>query len=266
MKASFPFNRRAAGMRSRLIVALDVGNLAEAAQLVRCLRGEVRTFKIGKQLLLQAGPAAVHMVREHGGDVFLDLKFHDVPHAVAKAAVEATRLGVRFFDLHASGSTEMMERTVAEVGRICRNENLRRPKILAVTVLTSIRHDDLPRIGIAGAMHDQVARLARLARDAGMDGVVAPPQEAAPIRSLCGGGFLIVTPGIRPESNATEEDDDDPPTATPEAAIRAGADYLVVGQPIRDAVDPAAVARDVIAAMQRAVTPAEPNADEPDIA
>jgi len=253
-------------MRSRLIVALDVPSLAEATQLVRCVRREVRCFKIGKQLFLQAGPAAVHMVREHGCDVFLDLKFHDVPHAVAKAAVEATRLGVRFFDMHASGSSEMMERAVAEVGRVCRVENLRRPKILAVTVLTSIRHDDLPRIGIAGAMQDQVARLARLARDAGMDGVVAPPQEAAPIRALCGAGFLIVTTGIRPDENDASDDDDDPPTATPEAAIRAGADYLVVGAPIRDAVDPAAMSRNIIAAMQRAVAPPPSTGDEPDIA
>ncbi len=252
MKTYWPFHRRAAGMRGRLIVSLDVGTLPEATQLVQTLRSEVGMFKIGKQLFMHCGPAVVQMVRDYGSEVFLDLKFHDVPRTVAKAGVEATRLGVRMFDLHASGSLDMMQRTVSEVGRVCRTENLRRPKVLAVTVLTSLSHDDLQRIGVSGEIQDQVSRLALLAREAAMDGVVAPPQEAEPIRKLCGSGFLIVTPGIRPEESEPAPSDDYPP-ATPEAAIRAGADYLVVGQPIRDAVDPAAAARAIVAAMQRAV-------------
>ena len=116
-------------------------------------------------------------IRERGGEVFLDLKFHDIPRTVAKAGVEATRLGVRMFDVHASGSVEMMRQTVAEVNKVCRTEHLVRPKLLAVTVLTSLNHDDLKRVGVRSGVESQVVRLAKLAREAGMDGVVASPHE-----------------------------------------------------------------------------------------
>ena len=130
--------------------------------------------------------------------MFLDLKFHDIPRTVAKAGVEATRMGVRMFDVHASGSVEMMRQTVAEVNKVCRTEDLVRPKLLAVTVLTSLNHDDLKRVGVRSGVENQVVRLAKLAREASMDGVVASPQEVAPIRKECGRGFLIVTPGSPP--------------------------------------------------------------------
>jgi orotidine-5'-phosphate decarboxylase len=181
-------------------------------------------------------------------DVFLDLKFHDIPYTVAKAGIEAARLGVRFFDLHASGSFEMMERTHAEVARVCRREGIRRPKILAVTVLTSLRRMDLRRVGVADQVEHQVVRLARLARKAGMDGVVASPLEIARIRRECGRGFLIVTPGVRP---ARFQQDDQKRIMTPEEAMRSGADYLVLGRPIRDAQDPLAAVREVVAEMAR---------------
>ena len=191
---------RADALRHRLIFALDVDTPAEAERLVRLLAKEVGIFKIGKQLFLAAGPEVVRMVLRHGADVFLDLKFHDIPHTVAKAGVAAARLGVRFFDVHASGSFEMMERTHAEVTRACRREGIRRPRILAVTVLTSLNKGDLRRVGVADEVEHQVVRLARLARRAGMDGVVAAPLEIARIRRACGRGFLIVTPGVRPAS------------------------------------------------------------------
>ncbi|HEV7732028.1 MAG TPA: orotidine-5'-phosphate decarboxylase [Candidatus Binatia bacterium] len=235
-------------IRNRLIFALDVDQLAEAERLVTLLAPEIGVFKIGKQLFLHSGPEVVRMVHRHKREVFLDLKFHDIPHTVAKAGVEAARLGVRFFDLHASGSFEMMERTQAEVTRACRREGIRRPKILAVTVLTSLGKTDLRRVGVPDDVEHQVARLARLAKRAGMDGVVASPLEIARIRRTGGRGFLIVTPGVRPP---TAERDDQKRVTTPGDAMRAGADYLVIGRPIQNASDPLAMAREIVADMAR---------------
>lgn len=254
MNMRWSFGLRKGGMRSRLIFALDVDSIAAATTFTERLVGEVGMFKVGKQLFLHAGPQIVHMIRERGGEVFLDLKFHDIPRTVAKAAAEATRMGVRMFDVHASGSLEMMQRTIAEVTKVCRTEGLRRPKVLAVTVLTSLNREDLKRVGIASGVENQVVRLARLALEAGMDGAVASPQEIAPIRKECGRGFLIVTPGVRLRGGTWE---DQKRVTTPEVAIRAGADYLVVGQPIREAADPVAAAREVVAAMERGLTSPE---------
>jgi orotidine-5'-phosphate decarboxylase len=241
-------------MRSRLILALDVATVPEALALVKVLKSEVGMFKVGKQLFTHAGPQIVRQIRERGGEVFLDLKFHDIPRTVAKASAEATRLGVRMFDLHASGSLAMMQQTVAEVNKVCRTEGLAKPKILAVTVLTSLDREDLKRVGIMSGVESQVVRLAKLAREAGMDGVVAAPQEIAPIRKECGRGFLIVTPGVRPHEGKWQ---DQKRVMTPEAGIRAGADYLVVGSPIRDAPDPITAARNMVLAMERGLMRAE---------
>ena len=250
MSLAWPFSGlRQGGAKSRLIFALDVASMKEAESLVRTLARDVGLFKIGKQLFLHAWPPVVRMVRESGGDVFLDLKFHDIPRTVAKAAAEATRMGVRMFDLHASGSLAMMQQTVSEVNRVCRTEQLRRPKILAVTVLTSLTRDDLRRVGVAAGVENQVVRLARLARQASMDGVVASPLEIGRIRKECGRGFLIVTPGVRSGKSGW---DDQKRVLTPEQAITAGADYIVVGKPIRDAKDPHAAARAIGLEMERA--------------
>ena len=138
------------------------------------------------------------MIQELGGEIFLDLKFHDIPNTVAKAAIEATRFGVKMFNVHASGSLEMMRLTVKEVQRVCRQEKRRKPIMLAVTVLTSLNQDDLKRVGVERKVADQVVRLALLTKEAGMDGVVASPHEVADIREACGRRFVIVTPGIRP--------------------------------------------------------------------
>lgn len=254
MSLHWPFSMRQGGTRSRLIFALDVSSVPEATELVNLLVHEVGMFKVGKQLFLHAGPQIVQMIRERGGEVFLDLKFHDIPRTVAKAAAEATRMGVRMFDVHASGSLEMMQRTVSEVTKVCRTQGLRRPKVLAVTVLTSLNRDDLKRVGVISGVENQVVRLARLAKEAGMDGVVASPQEIAPIRKECGRGFLIVTPGVRLRGGTWE---DQKRVMTPEAAVRAGADYLVIGQPIREAEDPVAAAREIVAAMERGLAAPE---------
>jgi orotidine-5'-phosphate decarboxylase len=254
MSLHWPFGIRQGGMRARLIFALDVGSTTEAIDYVDALTREVGMFKVGKQLFLHAGPQIVEMIRDRGGEVFLDLKFHDIPRTVAKAAAEATRMGVRMFDVHASGSLEMMRRTIAEVSKVCRTQGLRRPKVLAVTVLTSLNRDDLKRVGVASGIENQVVRLARLAKEAGMDGAVASPHEITPIRNECGRGFLIVTPGVRLRGKSWE---DQKRVTTPEAAIRAGADYLVVGQPIREAADPVAMERGLAAPERRGRTPAE---------
>jgi orotidine-5'-phosphate decarboxylase len=240
--------RKRGSMPERLIVALDVDNLQQATELVRQLAGQVGMFKIGKQLFTHAGPQAVRAIHELGGEVFLDLKFHDIPNTVAKAAIEATRLGVKMFNVHASGSLEMMRLTVKEVQRVCRQEKRRRPIMLAVTVLTSLNQADLKRVGVSQKVAAQVVRLALLTREAGMDGVVASPQEVASIREACGRRFVIVTPGIRPVQG---ERNDQQRVMTPQDAVRAGVDYIVVGRPIIEAKDPVAAARAIVADMEQ---------------
>ena len=241
--------RSRGSMRERLIVALDVSDLGEVKDLVKLLAPEVGMFKVGKQLFTHAGPQAVKLVHELGGEVFLDLKFHDIPSTVAKAAIEATRLGVKMFNVHASGSLEMMVATVKEVGRVCRQEKRRKPIMLAVTVLTSLNQDDLKRVGVDGRVAVQVVRLALLTKEAGMDGVVASPQEVADIRAACGRRFVIVTPGIRPSK---DQHGDQKRIMTPADAVRQGVDYIVIGRPIIEAKDPLAAAREIVAQMELA--------------
>lgn len=238
-------------VRDRLILALDLDNLERVKKLVRLLSGEIGMFKVGKQLFLHAGPVVVKLIQEMGGEVFLDLKFHDIPTTVAKAAIEATRLGVKMLNVHASGSLEMMSRTVKEVNRVCRQEKLRRPTMLAVTVLTSLDKSDLSKVGVGGEVVDQVVRLALLSRKAGIDGVVASPHEVAQIRAACGRRFIIVSPGIRPRGKAK---DDQSRVMTPGEAIRVGADYIVVGRPIVEAKDPLRGAREIISELEESAS------------
>jgi orotidine-5'-phosphate decarboxylase len=248
MASNLELLRARASMRERLILALDVGDLAEVKNLVRLLAPEIGMFKVGKQLFTHAGPQAVQLIQQLGGEIFLDLKFHDIPTTVAKAAAEATRLGVKMFNVHASGSLEMMNRTVREVRRVCRQETLRRPIMLAVTVLTSLNQDDLKRVGLDVNVADQVVRLALLSKEAGMDGVVASPHEVADIRAACGRRFVIVTPGIRPRDG---QRNDQERVMTPRGAVDAGVDYIVVGRPILGAKDPLAAARAIVAEMEQ---------------
>ena len=248
MASTLELMRTRGSMRERLIVALDVDSLNQLRSLVRRLAPEVGMFKVGKQLFTHAGPQAVRLIQELGGEIFLDLKFHDIPNTVAKAAVAATRLGVKMFNVHASGSFEMMRTTAKEVRRVCRQENRRKPIMLAVTVLTSLSQDDLKRVGVNGEVADQVVRLALLTKEAGMDGVVASPHEVADIRKACGRRFVIVTPGIRPtESNRNDQQR----VMTPAHAIALGVDYIVVGRPILEAKDPIFAAQEIVADMER---------------
>jgi len=240
--------RSPASVKERLIVALDVDDLERVKALVKLLAGELGMFKVGKQLFTHAGPAVVKLIEEMGGEVFLDLKFHDIPTTVAKAAIEATRLGVKMFNVHASGSLKMMRQTAKEVRRVCRQESLRRPIMLAVTVLTSLEKRDLERVGVDREVLDQVVRLASLSQEAGMDGVVASPQEVAAIRAACGRRFVIVTPGIRSHDR---KQDDQRRVMTAAEAIRAGVDYIVVGRPIIEAQDALSAAREIVAEMAR---------------
>ena len=249
MASKLELVRKRGPMRDRLIVALDVDSMEQAKTLVQRLAGEVGMFKIGKQLFTHAGPRAVELIQQLGGEIFLDLKFHDIPNTVAKAAIEATRLGVKMFNVHASGSLEMMRTTVKEVERVCRREKMRRPIMLAVTVLTSLNQDDLQRVGVEHEVTDQVVRLALLTKEAAMDGVVASPQEVEVIRKECGRSFVIVTPGIRPSDGRR---DDQQRVMTPCDAVRGGVDYIVVGRPILEAPNPVDAARAIVAEMEQA--------------
>jgi orotidine-5'-phosphate decarboxylase len=235
-------------IRDRLIVGLDVDDVAAADGVVARLGDAVRFYKIGKQLFVHAGPDVVRRIQATGADVFLDLKFHDIPNTVAAAGVEAARLGVRIFNVHAAGGLTMMQRTAAEVDRVCRAEQLRRPKIIAVTVLTSLADADLAQVGVERTTAAQVLKLARLAKRAGLDGVVASPREIGAIRRACGPDFLIVTPGVRPAGGDVH---DQKRVMTPGAAIAAGADYLVVSRPVLAAPDPVAAAEDIVSDMRR---------------
>jgi orotidine-5'-phosphate decarboxylase len=226
--------------RDRLIVALDVPGLAEAEALLDRLGGLVSTFKVGGQLFTAAGPAAVELVRKRGAGVFLDLKYHEIP-AIAGASVrEAARLGVSLLTVHASGGSAMLRAAATAAAEAGRD----RPRILAVTVLTSLNRATLQReLGVTMSVEGHVVHLAALARAAGCDGVVASPQEARRLRATLGPDALIVTPGVRP---AGSDAGDQARIATPAAAVRAGADCVVVGRPITAAPDPAAAAEAIL--------------------
>ena len=236
--------------RDRLIFALDVDEFAAAQRWVELLHGKVGLFKVGKQLFTRCGPEVVAMVRRAGGEVFLDLKYHDIPNTVAMASVEAARLGVRMVNVHALGGREMMAKTVAEIDSRYPRGSADRPLLLAVTILTSSTDQTLREIGIERPVTEMVPRLARLAQEAGMDGVVASPREVPLIRAACGPDFLTVTPGVRPASAAL---DDQQRVTTPGEAIAAGADYLVIGRPIAAAADPAAAAGAILDEMAAAL-------------
>jgi orotidine-5'-phosphate decarboxylase len=230
--------------KDKLIVALDVDSATQALELFVTLRDVVGMFKIGSQLFTAAGPELVKQIIGRGGRIFLDLKFHDIPNTVAAAGIEAARLGVSIFNIHAAGGVEMMKRTAAAVTEVSEREGLTRPGVIAVTVLTSMDHESLEQIGFREAPGSLVVRLARSALACGLDGVVASPMELAAIRqAISTPEFLIVAPGIRSSSDAS---DDQKRTLTAAAAISAGADYLVVGRPVLTAADPLAAANALV--------------------
>ena len=233
----------------KLIIALDVETPTKALDLVHQLHGVAGMFKVGSQLFTSTGPQIVRDILALGSKVFLDLKFHDIPHQVAGAARSAAELGVSLFTVHASGGSEMMRRAVESVDEVAQRGGVR-SKVLAISVLTSIDATILSQIGITSSPEESVLRLVKLAESSGVDGVVASPQEIRTIRkAITTPEFLVVTPGIRP---ATTETGDQKRVATPAAAIAAGASYLVVGRPITGAPDPLAAAHQIVAEMEQA--------------
>lgn len=229
--------------KERLIVALDVDTRAKALTLVEKLKKDIKIFKIGSELFTSCGPGIVEDVRNKGCEVFLDLKFHDIPSTVAKSAAAAVRLGVFLFNVHALGGPDMMKKAASKVTEEARILKINKPKIIAVTMLTSMDENNLKKIGIDDNMGNQVLRLAILARDSGLDGVVASPSEVKLIREKIGEDFLVVTPGVRPSWAAK---DDQKRITTPKEAIDSGANFIVIGRPIIEAPDPLSAARKIL--------------------
>ncbi len=227
--------------RRKIIFALDVDTVDEVERWAGLLAGRVGMFKIGKQLYTSCGPQTVRVVRERGGEVFLDLKYHDIPNTVAMATLAAARMGVTLCNLHALGGYEMMATTVGALEKEFPGGG--RPKVLAVTILTSSTAETLKGVGIDLPVSEMVVKLALLAKSAGIDGVVASPLEVSLIREACGDDFLVVTPGVRPSFASV---DDQKRIMTPADAVKGGADYLVIGRPIAAAADPVAACEAII--------------------
>jgi orotidine-5'-phosphate decarboxylase len=233
----------------QLLVALDLENGPAALTMAESLRGAVGGFKVGSRLFTTEGPDIVRTLARDGGRVFLDLKFHDIPNTVATAVAAATSLGVWMVNVHASGGTRMMQAARDGARETAERERRQPPLVIAVTVLTSMNAGMLAETGVQGPVVDQVLRLADLAQAAGLDGVVASPQEAALIRQRCGAGFAIVTPGIRGGAAATSKNDQER-TLGPAEAIAAGASYLVVGRPIIAAPNARKAAEEIARALR----------------
>jgi orotidine-5'-phosphate decarboxylase len=238
-------------VRKRLILALDLDDLSEVQKLVRQLRPFVGLFKVGHQLFTRHGPSAVRMIQEEGGQVFLDLKFHDIPNTVKSALEAAVSLEVTMVNFHALGGKAMMEAAAISARAAAEKNRSPTPILLAVTVLTSLLDPDLAAMGIAPPVAEEVQRLSRLAYEAGIDGVVASPREIALIRAVLPQDFLIITPGVRLESSS---EDDQKRFLSPREAIESGADYLVVGRPILQASNPLEAARHILEDMALALT------------
>ena len=216
--------------KDKLIVALDVDNLEAADRIVAQLSDCVQTFKVGSQFFTATGPASVQLLREAKMEIFLDLKFHDIPNTDAGAVTSATQIGANMINMHASGGFEMMRAAREAAERKATDLGIPMPILLGVTILTSIDEAHFQRdFSTQRKLTDQVAYLAELSQESGLDGVVASPLEITLIRQVCGDDFVIVTPGIRPKWAATG---DQRRIMTPAEAIAAGADFIVVGRPI----------------------------------
>lgn len=227
----------------RVIVALDFPQAATALALVEQLEAGQCRLKVGKELFTRGGPALVEDLQARGFEVFLDLKFHDIPNTVAKACRAAADLGVWMVNVHALGGRKMMEAAREAIATAPHQ-----PRLIAVTILTSMGEADLAEVGLSGTAEENVARLASLAKRAGMDGVVCSPREVVPLRESLGEDFLLVTPGVRPTGSSL---DDQNRVATPEAALASGASHLVIGRPITQAASPLAALADI----NRAILP-----------
>jgi len=223
--------------KSRVIVALDYPDAASAMQLVARLTPDLCRLKVGKELFTRTGPRLVEDLAAHGFDVFLDLKFHDIPNTVASACHAAADLGVWMMNVHALGGERMLQAAKEGVTRATHT-----PLLIAVTILTSMDESDLAAVGLAGSPLDNVLRLAQLAQQSGMDGVVCSSRETPVLRAQLDPGFRLITPGIRP---AGSQADDQRRVMTPVDAINSGSDYLVIGRPVTRADDPVSVLRTI---------------------
>jgi len=249
----WPFSlSRQSLLKERLILELDHGPRREALAMVEYLSRYVGMFKVGRHLFMQSGPELIREIRKRGGEVFLDLKFH-TPRFAARAAVEATRLGVKMFDLHPGHCIEMMERTRHEVNRLCHSEGLRRPYIVAIAMLAGMNGPADTCSAHCASAPDQIALLARLAADASMDGVVTSPCQVGRVRAACGRRVMIVTSGFGPDDDWCEH----PERVGPAEAVRCGADYLMVGKPVWNSPDPLRLIREVLREMDRGVRSAQ---------
>jgi orotidine-5'-phosphate decarboxylase len=228
----------------KLIFALDADNYEEALSWVELLSGHVGMFKVGKELFTAAGPKIIESIKKRGQKVFLDLKFHYIPNTVASAAQAAVRLNVDMFNVHASGGSQMIKETVFAAGACADKLGQARPIILAVTVLTSLNSADLTEIGFQKDTKELVLHLAKLAQTAGASGVVASAQDIALLRENLGDEFVVVTPGIRSAGATTK--DDQKRTLSAYEAVKTGADYIVVGRPIRLAQKPLEACRQIV--------------------
>ena len=231
---------------SRVIVALDFPDMTSALDLVARLDPGMCAVKVGKELFTAAGPAMVHDLVGKDFRVFLDLKYHDIPNTVAQACAAAVRLGVWMLNVHVAGGSTMLVAAREAVASTAAALDRVRPLLIGVTLLTSMDANDLSATGVAGTAEDQVLRLAHLAQASGLDGVVCSAREVVMIRAACGGAFKLVTPGIRPSGTAAN---DQVRVMTPEAAVAAGSDYLVIGRAITAASDPLRALRDINASI-----------------
>jgi len=227
----------------RVIVALDFPDASKALALAARLEPGACRLKVGKELFTAAGPGLIEQLRRAGFEIFLDLKYHDIPNTVAAACAAAAELGIWMINVHALGGRAMMTAAGEVFAR-----RASRPRVVAVTLLTSMGGPEMQDVGLAGTPREAVSRLARLAQSCGLDGVVCSAQEARDLRQACGPDFLLVTPGIRP---AGSEADDQRRVATPRQALADGADYLVIGRPITQAPDPLAALRGISAEIAR---------------
>ncbi len=222
--------------RERIILALDIADYDEALDIIQKFKEHIDIFKVGHELFTSAGPEIVKKINSMGKKVFLDLKYHDIPNTVSKSALAAAQLGVFMFNVHTLGGLEMMKQAAQTLVEFSLKKNIAKPRLLGITILTSIDQAALrDELGIVQSMRTQVKHLAGLALKAGLDGVIASPQDIETIRSHCNHGFLIVTPGIRP---LWTPQDDQKRTMTPKKAIRRGADYIVIGRAIMSQPDP----------------------------
>ncbi|MDF2566115.1 MAG: pyrF [Massilibacillus sp.] len=232
---------------NRLIVALDFHSMDKVEALVMKLGDSVIYYKVGMELFYSVGSSVIEYLRKQGKEVFLDLKLHDIPNTTEQGLGSLTRLGATMLNVHASGGYTMMKAAVENLQKEAEQSGIARPKLIAVTILTSMNESDWDGLGQKAPIKEQVVRLAKLAKEAGLDGVVASPQEATAIREACGSHFMIVTPGVRPVGVAVN---DQSRIATPANALASGASHLVVGRPITSAGNPREAALSIIKEME----------------